>query len=450
MRIGQSLPPVAVPATTAAPIAQVMTTPAGLSAPFDGGLAGIVIAGGDEQTAIATDKGVFVLRGPIGLSPGTQVILTSESGDGSIVRLHRAPASVQSTPEVAIVVRSAADDGTLDFASSPAPVDLVGHRLPARILASDAATTATSADSLPLCGEIQIRVLAIMVPTDAIGPKTMSTGSARTFQAVVAARHADGWVVRSDDGPTLVLPPNVELGEGTRITYRFEPTPAAIDASPAEMPVDVIDALMRVLSGGNLAARASIVRLLPRPDKALPLLAAAFLGALKNGDVRAWLGAASERFACGRAPFHDRLSDAWMNAGTSEAQTKGEWQSWAIPLLTGDGVTPLRVYRRQSEKRDANGEGDAQAMQRVIFDCTFSRVGRVQVDTLCRRPRRCDMLIRTASPLEPSVRDAVSLAFAETAAIIDLAGRLDFHTAQGAFVELGTATPTPGRVSVRI
>lgn len=93
-------------------------------------------------------------------------------------------------------------------------------------------------------------------------------------------------------------------------------------------------------------------------------------------------------------------------------------------------MTPLRVYRRQSEKRDANGEGDAQAMQRVIFDCTFSRVGRVQVDTLCRRPRRCDMLIRTASPLEPSVRDAVSLAFAETAAIIDLAGRLDFHTAQ--------------------
>ncbi len=186
-----------------------------------------------------------------------------------------------------------------------------------------------------------------------------------------------------------------------------------------------------------------IVRLLPRPDKALPALAAAFLSTVRSGEASAWLGSeASARLARDHPEIHDQLSAAWSHAPAGEIEATAPWQTWTIPFLTASGLSPLRVYRRRGDHEQEGGAGDdrGDATVRVIFDCTFSRVGRVQVDTVCRTSSRCDIVVRTEAPLEPAVRDALSIAYADTAAFVGLVGRLGFQAAKGAFVEPGAAS----------
>ena len=277
--------------------------------------------------------------------------------------------------------------------------------------------------------------------------------SARTFAATVAAKHAEGAVLRADDGPILLLPPNVDLGQAMRIVFAFEPLPAAVGAPRAESPFEVIDSLKKLLGrGGTLGARSSIVRLLPRPDKGFSVLAAAFLGALQGGDAGAWLGSeAGARLTHDLPELHERLRAACSNARAGEAEATEEWQTWTIPVLTSSGLSPLRVYRRQGAgDREGAGDDEGQPTVRVIFDCTFTRVGRVQVDTLCRKPKGCDVMIRTEAPLEPSVRDALNLAYADTAATVGLVGKLGFRAAKGAFVGPGATSRTAGPLSLSV
>ena len=281
----------------------------------------------------------------------------------------------------------------------------------------------------------------------------VTTQSAKIFEATIAAPRADGTVLLTDDGTTLLLPRSTDLREGARVIFAFEPSPATAGAARADTTFDVIDSILALLNGGGLnCTRSSIARLLPRPDKAMPALAAAFLSAVQGGDPTMWLGSGIMARLAGDHPLiHDRLTAAWSEARVAEDGTMGKWQMWTLPLLIESGLSPLGVYRRRGddERKGHAGEGRGEAT-RVIFDCTFSRVGRVQVDALCRKPRRCDVVVRTAAPLEPTVRDALRLAYAETAATTGVVGNVGFQAAGKAFVEPGANSRPAEPLSLRV
>jgi hypothetical protein len=458
MRIGKDLPVPAQPANSGLVVA-VLDAPHGLA--FDRGrsLTGLVVASEQGHLRIQTDQGVFVLRGALGLSPGMRVILTPQQTDhGLAARLQQSPiegAAGSSAPALQAPRLTEPSDCS---EISPPGGNIIGHRFPIRSVVPDAgaAMPATGETIKPFfSGEAAIRILDVIVASRAaarndadIRPRSAS----QTFEATVAARGTDGTLVQTDDGHLLLLPPNIDLGEGTRIVFAFEPAPAVIGAPRAETPFEVIDALMRLLGSGGVAnARSSIVRLLPRLNKALPALAAAFLGALSSSDVSMWLGSKVDaRLANDLPQLHNRLLAAWSSAQEGEAEADEPWKIWTIPLLTETGPLPLRVYRRSDDEPERAGEDEAKAPARVIFDCKFARTGRVQVDTLCRQPRRCDVVIRTEAPLTPSVRDAVSLAYADAAASVGLVGKLEFRAAKGAFIGPATTSPTAGPLSLRV
>ncbi len=241
IRIG-NVPPVSPPTANAATMVPVLQAPPGLTVPDSGSsFAGIVVARGDGQIEVATDAGVFVLRTMPGISPGMRVILTPEQEvDGIVARLQWSEAASCEGPMTAAPIGASRPDATptspryaeptvtLDLSASASPAaNFIGQRLLVEILAPESVANSGRAPALlspspqtppaPVAiGDIAIRILAVTASSASLEPKP--EGSAKTYAAVVAAWHPGGTVLRADDGPVLLLPPNIDLSEGSRIS----------------------------------------------------------------------------------------------------------------------------------------------------------------------------------------------------------------------------------------
>jgi hypothetical protein len=197
-----------------------------------------------------------------------------------------------------------------------------------------------------------------------------------------------------------------------------------------------------------LRAQHLIQTLLPRAGPALAINALFLIAALRNGDVRGWLGETAHALdEIGRGDLVTRLGHDFALMARFAAQPSGtDWRAVLIPLFDGANVQFVRLYTKRNRKRP--GTGPQSEATRFLLDLELSRLGAMQLDGLLR-PQRLDMIIRTHEPLSADMRIDLSGIFSDSLEAAGYAGGLSFQ-ATPTFASAAVGDPGAERVGLSV
>ena len=268
----------------------------------------------------------------------------------------------------------------------------------------------------------------------------------QSVTATVVERTSAGKVVLEVAGQRMRIEQPVDLPLGTTLAATLTalgPTstapvgPAAPDgsATPLTELIKLLDDIDRVGRQAIDSDRPAPARQLPMPDKHL---ASRFLGLLAAESGLSPKGAESSPFEPRgvTAGQSDRIQALVRDLGGMASETLAEgWKSLTLPIGTDQTQAVCLYYRDHA--LDPDGEGSEETTeggeaQRAVFDVSFSRLGRCQIDALCQ-DRRFDLLIRSESPLKQQDRQDIAGLLASACEIAGVNGEIGFRV--GSFFE---------------
>lgn len=339
--------------------------------------------------------GVFSLKSTLPLAPGTRVELRFQPGNPPSISLLG-------------VIESEAAEAT----APPMRLDL-GTTTAATVIAAGSDGTA----SLPVGARLLLRV----VPPSAAG------ASALAGQIILGA---GGETIVETPVGTLALELRVALPPGTTIAFeRLHDIPSTAQPEPPPSQANGWPALDQALAALDRAAPtlAQQLRGAMSPDTPAALAGTLLflLGALYRGR---WPGEPVNRAlaSAGEERLRQRLAADLAELGRLSADTATDpWRVLVLPLMSGTGVAPLRLYLRRGsgESRDGAEEG-----MRFVFEAELSRLGTLQLDELVRGSR-LDLVLRSHAPLSPEARQEAAAIFRRASAANGLHGDIVFATA---------------------
>ncbi len=329
---------------------------------------------------------------------------------------------------------------------------------------------------------VQARVIAIGgAPQGATTAPVAGTAAAPEAPAN-PARLVSGTVVASNSGGQpllqsplgwLTLPMGSKLPAGSTVTLELigsdtraasatrGDAPAPTAESPARATARALaaeDALLRgfgtrrwdsmnealgVLRAADPAMAQSVLQnAMPQANAQLTTNMLFFISALRGGDLRGWLGDNAMRTLerAGRGDLVNRLSEEFSQLGRAVNESAADWRMMLVPFYNQQQVEQLRMYWRRGGEDD---DGDSSRVDtRFVIDVELSRMGHLQLDGLVR-PRRLDLVIRTAEALPSMIRREINDVFTTASEATGMAGTLSFQ-ARGDFVEIAPPSHPSG------
>ncbi len=329
-----------------------------------------------------------------------------------------------------------------------APPSMTSPHLPAGQSAPASATArpAFAAPEPPATGprpaigqQLQVRLLAAAPPGTSQTQPAPAIGAAITG-TVSGATPGGQPVIDTPLGQLAVwtrtaLPPGtrvhldvLDLVEAKRPPTGGPKAPPPLDPLGRDWPAlrDAVDTLRQIDPGLYQRVLDSA---LPRPTSTLGSRLLFFMSALRGGDLGTWLGGDAGRALAARKPDTlDRLGEDFKTLGrASNAPQGGDWRLYGLPLFDGQDIAQMRLMVRDRPSGETEDPG-RQAETRFIVDVDLSRMGRLQIDGLVRGgERRFDLILRTAEPLPPTVRDDIRAIFRDSCEITGYRGGLRFQ-----------------------
>jgi hypothetical protein len=264
--------------------------------------------------------------------------------------------------------------------------------------------------------------------------------------ATVTERGKDGKIVLKAGEQLLRIEQPVDLPLGMRLQI----------SAAANMPIAVLSAdinfsddrtgplakLIELLDGIDRAVRQPMTSGQPAPAGQLPApgkhLASRFLGLLALGNAQPKQeqpsspdqgGVAVTQRSQIQALIHD------LGAMSSESAEEG-WKSFTLPIGLDHNEAVCCYFRDHAPDPDhEEGEGEFDRRddaRRAVFDVSFSRLGRCQIDAFCRQ-QRFDLLIRSETALLQPVQDDIAMLFGSACEIAGMNGEIAFRI--GGFFE---------------
>ena len=342
---------------------------------------------------------------------------------------------------------------------------------------------AVAPTTLPAGSQLTLRIVAVQPPTAAtpaaeaasFEPTALAAG--RVLRGVViGATPAGQPILRTAAGvltlATAAATAAATLPRGTALTVEITGAPNSPTAPPPATPAvapgiplpgplpgeDILgstrwpalaEAVETLRAADPAAARQLVEAVLPRPDARLTTAILFFLSALRGGDLRGWLGDGAARSLNRTRPdLSTRLTDDFrVLARAADEPASNDWRVTQVPLFTGAEIEWIRLWTRRHDDPAGDDEDNPRRRdQRFVVDVSLSRLGRLQLDGLVRDAgRRLDLIVRSASPLPPAIRDHIRGLFADAGALTGLNGGVGFQAAPPNFVDV-TAEPSAGVV----
>ncbi|MSO93170.1 MAG: hypothetical protein EXQ86_07195 [Rhodospirillales bacterium] len=341
----------------------------------------------------------------------------------------------------------AASPGAPGTQGSPGAVpDLaVGTRFPLRIVEIKPPTAGAG-----LAGTAAPNPLATVAPGQVLTATVTGTTSAGAI------------MVRSPLGH-LLLPSETPLAPGTTLTLEAtgkpippapEPTlhaPGSREKLLAGRTWPSMDEAVRALAEANpQIAQQVIDTILPQANNRLAANVLFFLAALRGGELRNWLGEAPARtLQRTRADLMAKLGDDFSAAAKlANEPVSGDWRVAVVPFYTESEIQQVRLFLRARKDDGKEGDESAPKETRFVVDLGLSNIGRLQLDGFVRdKNKRLDLIVRTASPLPPRMRDDIRRLFDESNQLTGMKGGLSFQAAPANFIDVMPAADTrPGLV----
>lgn len=364
----------------------------------------------------------------VGSSPATQRQPATTPTDRIGPANARAPASAPSpaTSGTAAVSTTSTSPTLPSTSGSPAIHDGAPH---------DAAPTLPLAAPTPRPATTVERNPALSTPLAAatVGQRNQADGS-RPHPPV-------------DPGPLLDLLQSALDEPGSARSSSSVPGPTQA-APPPKLDLDRFGtALAGLIDAHPATARSLLATALPQPNGNLGKVLHAFVAALGQADPTVWLGPDLTRQVATSSPsLADQLSQLVEDPSSPSPAAQGAWRDAALPLVTPTGLLPMRllVEEKPEDESTERPGSPSDRPTRLILECTLSRFDRIQLDTLVRKPQRCDVIIRSTVPLPGDVQAVVAQGFAGIAAQTGLTGAIAFQSAPAGFVD-----PAPPVVASR-
>jgi hypothetical protein len=128
--------------------------------------------------------------------------------------------------------------------------------------------------------------------------------------------------------------------------------------------------------------------------------------------------------AFGRRDLRLKLESDVTELRELDSSRSGDWHVYALPLIDGGAVRPVRLYfRRRAASSPAGDQGT-----RFVLEVEMSRMGALQLDGLVR-PQRFDLVLRSHRPIAAELRQEITEIFHGAVAASGLGGDITFTTA---------------------
>jgi hypothetical protein len=372
------------------------------------------VVGPDDQGAVViqTAQGPLALRTPLPLAPGTKVMLQVPPDGGNQVTI------------VAI-------DGR------PAARAMAGLTIEGRVISTDAQGTTI--------------VQTAQGPLALRSPVPLPPGSAVTLQLPAGAGEQP--VVLTIDGrPVAAAAPQLAaqaaLTSPAALVNPAEPTLALAREWPALS--DAIAALNRADPHG--VAAQTLDTAIPRPSQHLAPALAMAIGALREGNLKSWLGDATTDALtkAGRPDLAGRVSDEFGKLArlAEPPPSQQDWRVYLVPFHDGQQLQQIQLFTRRHQQNGGDAEGD-DITARFVFDIELTRLGRIQLDGLAG-DKRFDLMVRSRTPLTEEMRRHITLLFGAAREEGGFQGEVGFQTVSEFPVEPleDRAEPTPHGIVV--
>ena len=152
-----------------------------------------------------------------------------------------------------------------------------------------------------------------------------------------------------------------------------------------------------------------------------------FIGALRQGNPRAWLGEQTTEILqrTGHGAAIDKLGDEMTTATRLASETNPQgWQSLLMPLYDGSQLQQLRMYwQRQPRKGNQSKEGT-----RFVIEAELTSLGLLQLDGVYNKPQ-FDLVVRTTTSMPAAMRSDIIEIYSDALLATSLKGAVSFQTA---------------------
>jgi hypothetical protein len=238
--------------------------------------------------------------------------------------------------------------------------------------------------------------------------------------------------------PKLALPPGAGL-ELELLQVSSPPTGTASRSAATGLPLlgaggwPALDEILQALETGNPALSAQLRGdLQPVPGPRLAAAMLLFIAGLR-GAVGNWPGDAVTHALerTGRGDLVRQLSDDMGElARLTENPTTGDWRVYGLPMMTPQGIMPVRLFvkRRSSKDEDEAAKRQNSEDSRFVVEVETTRLGPLQFDGLVKG-RRFDLILRSTRPIAPELRLGIGQVFENAVASAGLTGGLAYSTA---------------------
>ena len=258
-------------------------------------------------------------------------------------------------------------------------------------------------------------------------------------------------IVQTHSGPISLATPNL-LPPGTTISFLIITALNSISietlSGMANQNADVImgehrwpelsDAIRALSTGHPTLGQQVINSILPKTGPGLATNIILLISAIRNGDIRNWLGDAPVRALQRIKPeLMSRLRDDFSQISRlSDDNISNVWRSYPLPFFNGQELDQIRLYiKRKSESDDDDSSPNQET--RFILDLNLAHIGRLQLDGLVRSSQKClDLILKSDNPLNQTLQNGIRDVFQKALEQTGHMGGLTFQSAPAVFTNI--------------
>lgn len=282
----------------------------------------------------------------------------------------------------------------------------------------------------------------------AAGPE-LSGHRSDVVKAIVVGQSRTGTPILDAEGQLFQLERPVDLPLGTALEATLVARMAAVQA-PVGRPDDAtapLSRLIQLLDEIDRAGRHNLdqdqmepARRLPRPDRHLGASFLALMAGEKSASPDDGMQPASERNAA-TAAQRDQIRTLVRELGSIASEPLAEgWKGLSLPLGLDQNQGVYLYFRDHAldpDEPSSNADAEREEPQRAVFDVSFSRLGRCQIDVLCQS-QRFDLVVRSGHSFPPDERQVMTSLFESACEISGMHGDIAFQV--GSFFDVDRTT----------
>lgn len=330
----------------------------------------------------------------------------------------------------------------------------VFHSNPAVALAAEAIKTKNTTTTSPATQPAPTSASPLISAATRTAVEIPAAALNHTVIAQVIGHEQDGSAIIQAGSTTIKLLTAQPLPTGTQLAVSLNEASAAQLQAPTALPLDdamsdtlsllsrwstLDDALGSLIQHQPAVAAQFLTQHLPQPDGKLTAGLLFLIAALRQGDVKQFIGDKAWQALDAIEP--ELLKK--LGVEISQMQTTlrdaapGQWITLTLPVHVERQIEPLRMYFKR-EENDASSKGAGRAGgQRFILEVTLSHLGDMQFDGFVKAqesPKQFDMMVRSARHLPIDVSASIRQKYEAALGATGMKGYIGFQVGHAFFV----------------